>query len=364
MKKEKNSKKGIKTALKIIGIVLLCLVLIVAGYVIYLLAAYHRIGDQTLKAGRNTEAVCAPGIEYDILSYNIGFGAYEPDYGFFMDGGKQSRAWSKTRLDKNLNNIAAFLKEQAADFYIVQEVDIGSTRSYQVDQRTYLSDALPDMAYTFAQNYDSPYLFYPIFSPHGASRSGLMTFSFAGISAAERVELPVEKGLTKFLDLDRCYSKNYIPADNGRSLVLYNFHLSAYTSDGKIATEQLKLILDDMDAEFAKGNYCIAGGDFNKDLLGDSSEYFGKADKEYTWAQPIPEGTFDDHNVTLVAPFDESAPVPSCRNADGPYHKGQFVLTVDGFMVTDNVEVLYADVIDIGFAYSDHNPVKMTFRLN
>ena len=145
--------------------------------------------------------------------------------------------------------------------------------------------------------------------------------------------------------------------------MLYNFHLSAYTADGKIATEQLKIILDDIDAEYAKGNYCVAGGDFNKDILGDSSVYFGKSEIEYTWAQPLPEGIFDGRSASLVAPLDPDSPVPSCRNADGPYHKGQYVLTIDGFLVTPNVTVVSSEVIDTGFAWSDHNPVSMTFVL-
>ena len=40
-----------------------------------------------------------------------------------------------------------------------------------------------------------------------------------------------------------------------------------------------------------QGNWCVAGGDFNKDLLGDSAAWFGEADQDYTWAQPLPEGT-------------------------------------------------------------------------
>ena len=138
---------------------------------------------------------------------------------------------------------------------------------------------------------------------------------------------------------------------------------SAYTSDGTIATEQLALLLADMQAEYEKGSWCVAGGDFNKDLLGDSSVYFGAAEQEYSWAQPIPEGVFDSYDVQLVAPLDENDPVPSCRNADGPYHDGQYVLTVDGFLVTPNVAVDSAAVLDTGFAYSDHNPVQMTFTL-
>ena len=94
-----------------------------------------------------------------------------------------------------------------------------------------------------------------------------------------------------------------------------------------------------------------------------SAAYFGEADQEYTWAQPIPEDTFDGFNVSLIAPLDEGNPVPSCRNADGPYHQGQYVLTVDGFLVSDNVTVTSSDVVDLGFAYSDHNPVEMRFVL-
>ena len=118
-----------------------------------------------------------------------------------------------------------------------------------------------------------------------------------------------------------------------------------------------------MQAEYGAGNYCIAGGDFNKDLLGDSSVWFGKGDKEYSWAQPIPPETFDGVDIELVAPLDEDDPVPSCRNADGPYHEGQYVLTIDGFLVSPNVEVLESGVIDYAFKYSDHNPVYMTFIL-
>jgi hypothetical protein len=55
--------------------------------------------------------------------------------------------------------------------------------------------------------------------------------------------------------------------------------------------------------------------------------------------------------------------VPSCRNADGPYHEGQYVLTIDGFLVSPNVDVTEANVVDTGFAYTDHNPVQMEFTL-
>jgi endonuclease/exonuclease/phosphatase family metal-dependent hydrolase len=352
-----------KKALKIIGIVLAAIIVIVAGYLAYVFISYHRIGDQPIDVNGTAQAAIETGTEYKIVSYNIGFGAYEDDFGFFMDGGDRAWAWSKERLDKNLKEIGTVLQAQDADILLIQEIDIGSTRSYCFDERPYMVNALPEMSYTFAQNYDSPFLAYPVTQPFGKARSGLMSFSAAPIASAERVELPIESGFTKFLDLDRCYSKQRITLSNGAELVLYNLHLSAYTSDGTIANKQLQILLDDIQAEYNKGNYCIAGGDFNKDILGDSSKYFGKSDIEYTWAQPIPEEVLAGYKAKLVAPFNEASPVPSCRNADGPYHKGQYVLTIDGFLVTDNIKVNRSDVIDTQFKYSDHNPVDMTFVL-
>ena len=242
-------------------------------------------------------------------------------------------------------------------------VVINTSRGTNVDEAALLREALPEYDGTWAQNYDSPFLMYPLRHPHGASASGLMTLSALTVDSARRVELPIENSLMKLVDLDRCYSVHRIPVAGGGELVLYNLHLSAYTSDGTIAMEQLKLLLEDMQREYDAGNWCVAGGDFNKDLLGDSAVYFGEADQEYTWAQPIPEDTFDGFNVSLIAPLDEGNPVPSCRNADGPYHQGQYVLTVDGFLVSDNVTVTSSDVVDLGFAYSDHNPVEMRFVL-
>ena len=356
-----------KKVLKVLLCLVLALAVIAGGYLAYVFIDYHRLPDsQALEVTGSGGDPAEPGAPCRIVSWNIGFGAYEDDYGFFMDGGTQSWAWSRERLDANLQRIGELLSSQDADLLLVQEIDTDSTRSYHVDEYEVLTGILGQShAYNavFAVNYDSPFLFYPFTQPHGASKAGIGTFSDFAVSSALRRSLPIETGFTKFLDLDRCYSVSRIPVSGGKELVLYNLHLSAYTSDGTIATEQLRMLLEDMQAEYDAGNWCIAGGDFNKDLLGDSGVYFGESDIEYTWAQPIPPETFDGVDIRLIAPLDEDAPVPSCRNADGPYHEGQYVLTVDGFLVSPNVEVSDSRVLDTAFRYSDHNPVSMDFIL-
>ena len=120
-----------------------------------------------------------------------------------------------------------------------------------------------------------------------------------------------------------------------------------------------------MQAEYEQGNYAIAGGDFNKDLpAGGSEQYFGVSTEGHNWAQPIRRELFEGRPLTLCAPIDEAEPVASCRYADGPIRDGQLRVIVDGFIVSDNVTVSDARVLDDGFAHSDHNPVRLSFKLS
>ena len=119
-------KKWVKALLCVV----LAVVLLIGGYVAYVFIDYHRLGDMELTPLHtpDAEAAVQTGQPYTVISYNIGFGAYEPDYGFFMDGGAESRAWSRERVTANVQNIASFLKERQADFYLLQEVDIVNFR--------------------------------------------------------------------------------------------------------------------------------------------------------------------------------------------------------------------------------------------
>lgn len=358
-----------KKALKITGVILLALIVLLAGYLVYLFTSYHRIDDNQVIEPSGSAFITSgvpAGKDLQVTSWNIGFAAYTDQFSFFMDGGKYSRAFSQAAVLENMDDITAELTGFDSDFYLIQEVDIDSTRAHHVDESVILTSRLADKdsrSYTFAQNYDSPYLFYPFTKPHGKSKSGLMTFSDYSIESALRRSLPVQTDAAKIMDLDRCYVVNRIPTDSGKELVLINFHLSAYTTDPTIANQQLEVLYEDMRAEYAKGNYIICGGDFNKDLLGDSSVYFGVSKENQNWAKSFPFESVPE-GFSLVAPVDEINPVPSCRNADSPWDpETNFQVTLDGFLVSDNVKVISSNVVDTQFKYSDHNPVQLDFRL-
>ena len=354
--------------LKILLCLLLALVLAVLAYVAYVFLSWYRVEDkqvlpvETVEGGQAADLTA--GKTYRIASYNIGFGAYSDDYSFFMDGGTESRARSPQAVRENVGGAMEEALALHPDLLLLQEVDVDGTRSCRIDELGLADAALAGrfVNRTFAQNYDSPYLFWPLLEPHGANRAGQATYSSLSISSALRRQLPIEDGVMKLVDLDRCYSLQRIPLREGRELVVYNLHLSAYTSDGAIAEEQLKLLFADMLGEYEKGNYAVAGGDFNKDLLGSSAEIFGVSGPAYTWAQPIPPELVPE-GLRIVAPLDGENPVPSCRNADRPYGPDNYRVTVDGFVVSANVEVRTAKVWETGFRWSDHNPVYLDFVL-
>lgn len=357
---------GIMKRMRIALLALLLIVLLIAaGYVIYVFADYSRIEDhQALSVAQHGADPMPVGQPQRIVSWNIGFGAYNADYSFFMDGGTESRAYSKEICESNIQSVIETLRAQAADFMLLQEVDIRGTRSYHVDQAAMIEGAFQEShSAVFAQNYDSSYLFYPFHQPIGANQSGILTLADAQIDGAIRISLPIEGGFRKFLDLDRCYSVSRIPTENGKLLCLYNLHLSAYTSDGSIATRQLEMMLEDMRADYADGNYVIAGGDFNKDLYGDSGAYTGISGKDESWRQPFPQDALPDE-IRLVDSLNPENLLFSCRDTSAPYEKGKsFVVTLDGFLISENVQLLSCEVIDTGFAVTDHNPVCMDFVL-
>ena len=115
----------------------------VLGYLCYALLTYYRVEDwQTLTVNGQGGGPAETDRSYKLLSYNIGFGAYSPDYGFFMDGGDYSRAFSEEAARANVTGALETAAGQAPDFVFLQEVDADATRSYHVDEQQMAAEAL------------------------------------------------------------------------------------------------------------------------------------------------------------------------------------------------------------------------------
>ena len=353
-----------KNLLKALAMLITVVVIAAVIYVAYVLIAYHRLDDNvTLDVLNVSSEIPQGGATYSITTFNLGFGAYSRDYSFFMDGGENSRAYDRETAIANINGAAAVIAELDPDFAFFQEVDTDATRSYQVDEYVLLSDVFPGDSSVLALNYDSPYLFYPLTEPIGRSVSGIVTFAGFCIKSSLRRSLPIETGFRKLLDLDRCYSVTRIPTSNGKDLVLINLHLSAYTEDETIGEAQLAMLFEDAEAAYKTGNYVIIGGDFNKDVLGDSPQLFGTTEDVPSWALPLNKELIPSGFIG-VRPENGDDIWPTVRDCETGYVEGvTFVSAVDGFIVSDNIDVIHEEIINAGFTYTDHNPVLLEFAL-
>ena len=244
-------------------------------YIIYLYASYHRIEDNLsleVESHAQANAYLTTEKEYSALTYNIGFGAYTPDFSFFMDGGRSSWAKSKDSVLETVQGAGELVRSYDPDFALIEEVDLNSTRSYHVNEYDILKDCFADYDTVFAQNYDSAFLFYPFTQPHGKSRSGLALFSRYPVTDSLRRSFPVSTSFSKFFDLDRCYSISRIPVDNGKEFVIFELHMSAYGNSDEIREGQIRMLTEDMQKEYEAGNYVLCGGDFNHDLKADEND--------------------------------------------------------------------------------------------
>lgn len=365
MAKDKKKKKRFRWW-RIPIIIVLVIVLAAGGYVAYLLLSYHRIPDKqaldVYHEAQNKEVMT--DTEYTAVTANLGFGAYTADYTFFMDGGTESWAASKESVVSCIDGSADLIKEQHPDIVFLQEVDDDSTRSYHIDQRQMLNDSFKGYDSVFARNFHSAFLVVPPTQPHGFANSGLLTLTdFEMTDDAVRRSLPISESMTKFFDLDRCYSVSRAKVANGKELVLIDLHLSAYGTNGDLQTQQMTMLFNEMEEEYNKGNYVIAAGDFNHDFTVNSKEVFNdNPEIDLSWAAPFPDELIPE-GISKVTDYASGITIPSCRNCDVPYSDECFTIIVDGFLVSDNVTPTYVDIIDNGFRYSDHNPVVMKFQL-
>lgn len=379
-------KKGIKiTLITIISIVGL-FVVVVGSYVGYVFFQYNRIDDVfTLKVNsKASEKTVMVGQTYNIATYNIGFGAYSPDFDFFLDSGimqdgkkvtgHRGTAIDKEHVETNLNGVGEVLKGLDLDFAFLQEVDKDGDRSYHMNQVNFMENQLNSYDSVYAENFHSAYLFYPFLDPHGKTNAGIMTFSKYQIQAATRYSFSISTGFDKFFDLDRCFSVSELSVDNGKKLILLNLHMSAYDKGGYIREKQMKELSTFLEEMEREGNYVIAGGDFNHDLLTNNPAYLDYSQDNL----PFKDETKQQKPDWLAFFFNEkkesglpkgytviaSDNTSSCRAAEMPWEKGvNYVTVVDGFIVSSNIEVELHYNVETNYAYSDHQPAYMEFKL-
>jgi len=298
---------------------------------------------------------------FDIINWNIGYGGLGSEMDFFYDEGTNVRS-TREKVREHVDNIKQFIKNNnSVDFWLIQEVDINSKRSWEINEVEEISEILNKNYYTvFAKNYDVPFVPVPFTNPMGHAKSGLLSASRHPFIEATRFALPlIASWPQRLFLLHRCYALLRFPLETGNELVVINTHNTAYVYDSDLRMKELNIIKQKMLDEYKAGNYVVVGGDWNQNPPGFA-----------------PEGDFNGHHFVdaplklddnvfpkdWTVAFDNKA--PSNRNNNKPFVKGENGTTViDFFVLSPNIELLKIENIDLEFRDSDHNPVYTKIRL-
>ena len=346
-----------KRLILILGCLIAAVLLIFAGLIVFLSVTEYKPAEKEPVSISGQSNMPYEKGTVTVLSWNTGYAGLDANADFFMDGGTRVRPTEEYYVNVNLTNMGSRMQEMNPDFILLQEVDRNSARTYGIDQIPGYEDKT-GMNSAFAYNYHCPFVPIP-FPPLGRVESGITTLTAYQMDEAKRVSLPCPFSWpVSAANLKRCLLVTRTPIENSdKELVLVNLHLEAYDSgEGKIA--QTKALLSVLEEEYAKGNYVIAGGDFNQAFPGSLEQY------PITQPELWMPGVLEDNSLPDGWRFAFDSKTPTCRLLNEPYNeKTTQHYVIDGFIISPNLEIITVTTIDEEFFNSDHNPVLLEVKL-
>ena len=332
----------------------------VAVFALFLL--YGTIFDYRPKAVTTlSERPDAPLVRdsvFDLMIWNIGYCGLGSEMDFFYDGGEQVRS-KPSRVAANLKHVLEYTAGlDSCVFFLFQEVDLRSRRSYRSNQFDALASSLEGSFAAFGKNYDVFFVPLPLASPYGKVVSGIATLGKLEPVLVTRHKFPGNYAWPKgIFMLDRCFLVNRYPLEGGRQLLVVNTHNSAY-DDGTLRKGQMDYLHAFLLDEYGKGNYIIVGGDWNQTPAGFRPEFendsFDTVQVSYIDEDYLPEDW-----TWLYDPG-----VPTNRRLATPYVQGLSPTTViDFYLLSPNIIPVDIQGINMGFVHSDHQPVLARIKL-
>lgn len=304
-----------------------------------------------------TERKLHEGDEVTVLTLNAGYGGLDQSMDFFMDGGTRNTPKSREKVGENIQGMIGTLKAERYDALFLQEVDRSGKRSHGLNEAEMFAQALGGKS-AFAQNFRCLYIPYPLNDPIGPVNSGILTLTGLDTRSAERIALPTSfTWPVRTCQLKRCLLVTRVPVeDSGRELVLVNLHLEAYDDgSGKVAQTQVLTRL--LTEEYEKGNYVIAGGDFNQAFPDDDFTKYPIQNDDY-----FMPGRLERDMLPEDWTFASDMETPTSRLNNQPYEADKWWTqhyVIDGFILSPNVALKSVETLDKGFQYTDHNPVRL-----
>jgi endonuclease/exonuclease/phosphatase family metal-dependent hydrolase len=349
--------KLLKKILRYILILIIVIAVGFAGLIAFALITDYKPGEQEPISVSEKPTVLNTPTTITLLTWNTGYAGLDNEMDFFFDGGTKVITPEKKCIE-NLKGIGNFLKSNdSIDFIFLQEVDKKSKRSHYLNEFDTLKKELKDHSSFFAKNYDVFFVPKPLSEPMGKVLSGIATFSKFTPASSVRYKFPGDFGFpTQLFWLDRCFMVNRHPLANGKELIVINTHNEAF-DEGDIRKAQMEYLKVFILNEFSKGNYVVAGGDWNQ-CPPDFKPMF-MSNKVNTSQMTMPSGYLPAEWKWIFDPT-----TPSNRSVIAAYDPATTTTTViDFFLLSPNLESDFVKCIQLDFKYSDHNPVIIKVKL-
>ncbi|MEM1321246.1 MAG: endonuclease/exonuclease/phosphatase family protein [Bacteroidota bacterium] len=355
---------------KAFGALLLLFLLYALGIILYgTYTDYQPTGVAPLQVQQQGTAPLPADSTLSLLSWNLGYCGLGAKCNFFYNGGGFFLAGDKMvrppeeLVQENYQGVRKLIQNNPSDIYLLQEVDMASKRSYFLNQYEGVKELLGGFVSSFAPNFKVDRVPIPILEPwraYGQAHSGLATYSRYTPNKVERHQLPGEHGWPdRIFQLDRCAAVHYLPVDNGKQLVLLNIHNSAYDKNGVLKKQQMNYLKDFLLAEYEKGNYVIAGGDWNQCPPFFKFDAFRPGGRPYQAHYNI-DAEFMPSDWQWI--YDPTLPTSrSTKEFFDP--KSTFITLIDYFLISPNINALKVKTINQDFRFSDHQAVRMEVRL-
>jgi len=289
-----------------------------------------------------------PPIALTAMSFNIGYGR--------GPAGDYSGPWTREHIVRHLDGIATQITESGADLVAMQEVDLESARSHDIDQGRYLLDRLGWAGLSCSVTWENNYVPFPYWPPsrhYGRMKSGQCVLSRWPIASATRYRMDKPENnpfWRNWFYLDRAIDHVVIPI-GGRQLHVFNVHLEAFDAPARLVQADRLVAL----VEAEGSPLTLVLGDFNA-LPPKASPRSGFPDE--------PEIDYADDTIARVAAVSGlhevllDDPAALTHPADPPNRRLDYIFHRDGLRLERSSVLSEAPV------WSDHLPVVARFTVS
>lgn len=292
-----------------------------------------------------------------LIDWNLGYGGLGRGSDFVADGGTHMFPPSRAAVRGNVDGILRVLAEQGAgaDVFLFEEIAHDGPVNYWVNLKARVDARHRDFNRVFFADFQTRLIPWPLRLTHGQA-----IHARSRIDSTDVVALPAEDA--SIFGVKRRYASLVarLPIEgreHGWSVV--SVHLAAFDPDAAVRTRQLRELLAWAEREYQRGQHVILAGDWNFQLA--ETNFPHRTEQRFLfWLFPFPQDALPQ-GWRIAADAD----VPSVRTNHQPYVAGDnYVTTIDGFIVSPNVDVDSVEGIDLGFEYTDHQPVRLSARVH